>query len=98
MMWTRGGLLVAVVGVALLGGCADTKVIHGQALAPTAEEAKALAQGQLDLRATELAADTNAKGGYHLVGSPHVKTKIVPQANGGQLYEVTISEKAERPR
>jgi hypothetical protein len=98
MTLNRGGLLGMVLGAGLLAGCAETQNIHVQALAPTPEEGKALAQGQLDQRANELLADTNAKGGYHLVGTAHFKTKVLAQADGGQVYEVTGDEKVERPR
>jgi hypothetical protein len=98
MTWNCGGLLGVALTAGLLMGCAETQKIHARALAPTAEEAKGLAQGMLDQQANDLAEDVNAKGGYHVVGVAHFKTKVLTEANGGQLYEVTGSEVASRPR
>jgi hypothetical protein len=98
MTWNRGGVLGVALAAAFFAGCTVTQDVHVQVLAPTAEEGKALAQGQLDQKISELAAEPHAKGAYHAAGSARFKVKVLPQNGGGQLYEVTASEKAERPR
>ena len=78
--------LCATLVVSLcLTGCIGQETIQGRGLAPTEDEAKQIAKSHLDEEAGARKPMTNIA----------YKTKILPQPNGGEVYEVTATQRVK---
>ena len=77
---TTCAMLVATLS---LTGCIGQTTIHARAFGPTEDEAKQLAKAQLDEQAR----------GHKVMTNVAYKTKAVPQANGGTVYEASAAER-----
>ena len=78
-------LCATLVASVCLTGCIGQETIHARGLGPTEEEAKQIANGHLKEEQGERKAMT------HIA----YKTKILPQPNGGEVYEVTATQRVK---
>ena len=78
-------LCATLVASVCLTGCIGQETIHARGLAPTEDEAKQIAKGHLDEEA----------GSRKVMTDVSYKTKILPQPNGGVVYEVTASQRVK---
>ena len=93
MTVSQGVAVAVILAGCVLGGCAQTRTIQTKAVAPTTEEAREMARGQLEQQISDMTG-----GSYKPAGSPHFTTKLLKQPDGGTLYEVTGTEKAVKKK
>lgn len=93
MTFSQGAAAAVILAGCVLAGCAQTRTIQTKAVAPTTEEAREMARGQLQQQIADMSG-----GDYKPAGSPHFTTRLMTQPDGGTLYEVTGTEKAVKTK